>query len=348
MTQTRRARALPNLGQVSIAVIGAGSWGTTVGVLAAQGNDTTLWARRQSLVEEMRGARCNTQYLPGATFPERLAVSADLPAVVESADLVIMGVPSHGFRAVAQELAPHLRPGVALVSLSKGVEQGSLLRMTEVLAQTCPGHPVGVLTGPNLASEVAAGFPAAAVVAMDDAALASEVQRLLTTSWFRVYTNDDLVGSEVAGALKNVMAIASGMASGSGFGDNTRAALLTRGLAEMARLGVALGGKVLTFLGLAGMGDLIATCTSTRSRNYTVGFRLGQGERLDDIVASMQMVAEGIKSTGPVLELAARVGVDMPIASEVGAALYESRPVTEVVTNLLSREVSSEFAGLES
>jgi glycerol-3-phosphate dehydrogenase (NAD(P)+) len=308
-----------------------------VGVLAAQGNDATLWARRQSLVEEMRGARCNTQYLPGATFPERLAVSADLPAVAESADLVIMGVPSHGFRAVAQELAPHLRPGVALVSLSKGVEQGSLLRMTEVLAQTCPGHPVGVLTGPNLASEVAAGFPAAAVVAMDDAALASEVQRLLTTSWFRVYTNDDLVGSEVAGALKNVMAIASGMASGSGFGDNTRAALLTRGLAEMARLGVALGGKV-----------LIATCTSTRSRNYTVGFRLGQGERLDDIVASMQMVAEGIKSTGPVLELAARVGVDMPIASEVGAALYESRPVTEVVTNLLSREVSSEFAGLES
>ncbi len=333
---------------MTIAVIGAGSWGTTVGLLAAQSNDTVLWARRAELAEEIATTRRNQRYLGDAGLPDRLVATSELAQAIEGADLVMMGVPSHGFRTVANDMAPMLKPGVPLVSLSKGVEQESLLRMTEVLRESCPGHPVGVLTGPNLAAEVVAGFPAAAVVAMDDPTIAPDIQRRLTTSWFRVYTNDDLVGSEVAGALKNVMAIASGMASGLGFGDNTRAALLTRGLAEMARLGVALGGKVLTFLGLAGMGDLIATCTSTRSRNSTVGFRLGQGERLDDIVASMQMVAEGIKSTRPVLQLAERAGIEMPIAQEVGAALYEGRPVRDVVTNLLSREVSSEFAGLHS
>jgi glycerol-3-phosphate dehydrogenase (NAD(P)+) len=236
-----------------------------------------------------------------------------------------------------------------VLSLSKGLEQGTVLRMTEVIADVLPDHRrdrIGVLTGPNLAREVAAGQPTASVVAVGDTATGEALQRLFMTRTFRVYTNPDVVGCEIAGTLKNVIAIAAGIASGLGYGDNTKAALITRGLAELARLGVALGGDPLTFSGLAGMGDLVATCTSDKSRNRTVGVALGEGRKLDEIVAEMKMVAEGVKSTEAVLELARRTGVELPIAEQVGAVLYEGRRPADIVPALMLREAKPELRGM--
>jgi glycerol-3-phosphate dehydrogenase (NAD(P)+) len=256
-------------------------------------------------------------------------------------------VPSHGTRDVLAELAPHLRDGAPLVSLTKGVEQETLKRMTEVFGDVLPGHPVGVLTGPNLAKEVVAGYPAASVVAFEDESLATDLQAVFSTDSFRVYTNPDVVGCEVAGALKNVIAIAAGIADGMGFGDNTRAALITRGLAELTRLGIALGGQPLTFSGLAGMGDLVATCISRQSRNRHVGEELGRGRSLDEIVADMKMVAEGVKTSRAVVDLARRRGIEMPIAEQVVAVLYEGRLATEIVPALMQREAKPELHGIE-
>ena len=260
-----------------------------------------------------------------------------------------MGVPSHGFRTDLDQAAPWIDPGVAVVSLTKGLEQGSLLRMTEVVAQTLPNvapNRIGVLTGPNLAKEIVAGQPAASVVAMPDEGTAELLQVIFHTTEFRVYTNTDVIGSEAAGAMKNVMAIGAGVASGLGYGLNALAALVTRSLAELTRLGMALGGKPLTFAGLAGMGDLIATCMSTQSRNHRVGLALGQGRKLDDIISEMKMVAEGVKTTQCVIELAERHGIDVPIASEVGAMLYEGLEPDVMVANLLGRPARHELDGI--
>ncbi|HEX6312176.1 MAG TPA: NAD(P)H-dependent glycerol-3-phosphate dehydrogenase [Acidimicrobiia bacterium] len=332
-----------------VAVIGAGSWGTAVAGIAAGNTDTVLWARRPELAAAMRDQHENPEYLPGLPLPVSLQFTADLEQACADADVVVLGVPSHGMRAVLTAAAPFIAPGAPVVSLAKGVEQGTLRRMTEVVDEVLTGHDrskVGVLTGPNLAREIAAGQPAASVVALRDAEAATDVQHLFMTSTFRVYTNPDVVGCELAGALKNVMAIAAGIAAGLGYGDNTKAALLTRGLAELTRLGVALGGEPLTFSGLAGMGDLVATCTSTQSRNRTVGFELGKGRRIDDIVAEMNMVAEGVKSTAAVLELAGRAGVEMPIAEQVGAVLYEGKRADELVPALMMREAKAELHGI--
>lgn len=335
---------------MKVAVVGAGSWGTCVAALASHNADVTLWARRPELAEAIEHRHENPEYLAGAALPEALRATSDLAAAVAGADVVVMGVPSHGYRAVLSECGGLVGDEVPVVSLSKGVEQGSLLRMTEVSAEVLPGHRpdrIGVLTGPNLAREIAAGQPAASVVAFADDAVATEMQKLFMTPRFRVYTNGDVVGCETAGALKNVMAIATGIASGLGYGDNSRAALITRGLAELTRLGVALGGNPLTFLGLAGIGDLVATCTSEQSRNRTVGFQLGQGRSLDEIVADMNMVAEGVKSTEAVLALAARCGVEMPIAEQVGAVLYDGRDPEDMVGQLMGREAKPELHGIE-
>jgi glycerol-3-phosphate dehydrogenase (NAD(P)+) len=248
-----------------------------------------------------------------------------------------MGVPSHVMRSTLRELAPCVRAWVPIVSLSKGLEQGTHLRMTEVISEELPGHPTGVLTGPNLAKEILAGHAAASVVAFSDDHVASELQRIFTTDLFRVYTNPDVVGCEIAGALKNVMAIASGMADGLGTGDNTRSAVITRGLGELSRLGVAMGGVPMTFFGLAGMGDLVATCISRQSRNRYVGEQLGLGRGIDEIIAEMSMVAEGVKTSNVVVELAAVYGVDMPIASEVHAVVHEGRSATDAYRGLLKR-----------
>jgi glycerol-3-phosphate dehydrogenase (NAD(P)+) len=257
--------------------------------------------------------------------------------------IVFMAVPSHGFRSVLTAMQP-LADGIqAVVSLAKGIEMGTNLRMSQVVGEVLPGIPAGVLTGPNLAREVAQGHPAACVVALADEELARRVQALVHTRTFRTYMGTDVVGCEIAGATKNVMAIAAGIGDGLGLGDNTRAVLITRGLAELGRLGVALGGKVLTFGGLAGVGDLVATCASPQSRNRTVGFALGEGQSLEDIVGGMHMVAEGIKSAGPLVGLAQASGVEMPIAEQVQAIVEGRCSPSEALLNLMRRPSRPEW-----
>jgi glycerol-3-phosphate dehydrogenase (NAD(P)+) len=329
-----------------VAVIGAGSWGTTVATLACRNAPTVLWCRRPQLADEINAAHCNGDYLDGFELPEELVATASLAEAVTGADVLVMGVPSHGMRSTLRELAPLVPAGIPVVSLAKGLEQGTDLRMTEVVADELPGHPAGVLTGPNLAREILAGQAAASVVAFDDHAIACQLQDLFTGHLFRVYTNTDVVGCEIAGALKNVIAIASGMADGLGTGDNTRAAVITRGLAELSRLGLAMGGELMTFAGLAGMGDLVATCISQQSRNRYVGEQLGKGRTLDEIVAEMNMVAEGIKTSKVVIELAERYGVDMPIACEVYAVVHQGRSAADAYRGLLRREIGSELHGM--
>jgi len=332
-----------------VAVIGAGSWGTAVAAIVAENAEVTLWARDPQLAAAIDSEHENTRYLAGISLPERLRATADLAEACAGASAVIVGVPSHGLRAVLSDASASIEDDVAILSLSKGVEQGTFLRMTEVIAEVLPEHRtdrIGVLTGPNLAREVAEGQPTASVVAIGDAATADRLQQLFMTTTFRVYTNPDVVGCEIAGALKNVIAIATGIAAGLGYGDNTKAALMTRGLAELARLGVALGGDPLTFSGLAGMGDLVATCTSEKSRNRHVGFELGRGRPLDEIIAEMNMVAEGVKSTPAVLELARRNEVDAPIAAIVGGILYEGTRPESIVPTLMLREAKAELHGI--
>jgi len=327
---------------IRMAVVGAGSWGTTVASLAAENTPTVLWARRQDVADTINRDHRNPAYLGDRDLSASLRASVSLEETVAGADVVVMAVPSQGFREVLTEAAAHVRPWVPVVSLSKGLEQGSLLRMSEVANEVLPGHPVAVLTGPNLAGEIASGQPAASVVAIDDAVIATALQGIFSRPTFRVYTNSDVVGCELAGVVKNVIAIASGIATGMGFGDNTRATLVTRGLAEMTRLALQLGGSLESLAGLAGMGDLIATCSSTSSRNTTVGLRLGRGEKLDDIVASTTQVAEGVRSSRAVLDLARKHGVDMPITEQVVAVCHEGKSAADGLLALMTRRAAPE------
>lgn len=331
-----------------VAVIGSGAWGTAVAALAADSAETVLWARRAEVAAQITERRENTAYLPGIRLPDALEATSDLEQAVAGADVIAFGVPSHGFREVALQASPGVGDGAIVLSLSKGVEQQTLLRMTEVCAEVLPVPParIGVLTGPNLAREVALGQPAAAVVGMSDPAAATLVQRVFMTPTFRVYTNPDVVGCEAAGALKNVMAVAAGMAHGLGYGDNSKAALVTRALAELTRLGVALGGAPMTFAGLAGMGDLIATCFSDQSRNRRVGVALGRGQSLQEILAETNTVAEGVKSTRAILDIAHRLDIEMPIAEMVGAVLYDGRLPADLVQGLMTREAKAEMHGI--
>ena len=327
------------------AVIGAGSWGTTVASLIARTEPTVLWARRPDLAQDIQQNRLNSDYLPSYRLPDGLVATSDMRAAVEGAAVVVMGVPSHGFREVFAEAAKWLEAPTPVVSLTKGIEEGTLKTMTQVVADIAPFHDVGrtgVLTGPNLAAEIVAGQPTAAVVALHDQDSARQIQSVLIGPAFRVYTNDDVTGCELSGAMKNVMALAAGMSDGLGFGDNTRAALITRALAELTRLGVAAGGRPSTFAGLAGMGDLIATCSSPRSRNHQVGMSLAQGRSLEETIQEMRMVAEGVKSTKGVLGLAERYGVEMPIAHHVGKVLYEDLDPRDAVLSLMTREPKAE------
>ncbi len=345
-----RARRSPGWGgvrtlswmSIRVAVIGAGSWGTTVAALAAVNTPTVLWARRPGLATQIDEGHVNGDYLPAFTLPEQLRATSDLGDAVSGADVLVMAVPSHGFRDVAAEAQAYLRPWVPVVSLSKGLEIGSTKRMSEVINDEMPGHPVAVLTGPNLAKEILSGQPAASVVAVADEIIAHELQRIFSRPSLRIYTNPDVVGCEVGGVVKNVIAIAAGMAEGMGFGDNTRATLITRGLAEMTRLGVAMGGSPMTFAGLAGMGDLIATCASKQSRNNQVGNQLGQGRPIQEILDSMTMVAEGVKSSPSVLALARRLGVEMPITEQVTAVCHEGLSASAALVALMSRSSKSE------
>lgn len=323
--------------------MGAGSWGTTVAAIAAQRVPTALWARRPELAAAVGVSHTNPDYLPGVVLPEALRATASLEAAVDGADLVIMAVPSHGFRDVLRQLAPHLPPEVPVLSLAKGLERGSNARMTDVIRQELPGRVVGVLSGPNLAREIAVGQPAATVVAMTDPAVAEDVQQLLHTQRLRIYTNPDLVGCEVAGATKNVLALAAGMSVGLGLGDSSLAALITRGLAEMGRLVVAMGGDPMTVASLAGVGDLVATCTSPLSRNRSVGVALGSGRVLDEVVGDMRMVAEGVKTAQPLVAMAASFGVEMPIGEQVAAVIDGLCTVPGALGALMARSAKPEF-----
>jgi glycerol-3-phosphate dehydrogenase (NAD(P)+) len=329
----------------SMAVLGGGSWGTTVASLAAQNIETTLWARSPEVAAEITEEHRNSRYLPDLSLTESLRATADLAEAVTGADVLVMAVPSQSFRAVLTDAVEHVRPWIPVVSLVKGLEQGSRRRMTEIVAEVMPGHPAGVLAGPNIAAEVLRGYAAAATIAMPDQRSAEMLQELFRTKLFRVYTSTDVIGVELAGALKNVFAIAVGFGDGLEAGHNTRAMVITRSLRELSRLGVAMGGHADTFAGLAGMGDLIATCTSPRSRNRHVGYELAKGKSLEQIIAEMNQVAEGVKTTGVVLKLAAEHGVDMPIAREVDSVINHGQPAFEAYRGLLRTAPGHETRG---
>jgi glycerol-3-phosphate dehydrogenase (NAD(P)+) len=327
------------------AVLGTGSWGTAFGkVLADAGTDVTLWARRQELADAVRDSHENADYLPGIILPANLTATSDPLEAVAGADFVILAVPSQSLRDNLAGVAAGLSRNTVLVSLMKGVELGTTKRMSEVIREVADvaEDAVAVVTGPNLAKEIALGQPAATVVACSDAAVAERLQEACRTPYFRPYTNNDVVGCELGGAVKNVIALATGMAEGMGFGDNTKASLITRGLAETARLGAALGADPMTFSGLAGLGDLVATCTSPLSRNRTFGERLGRGETLEEILAQKQQTAEGVKSCRSILDLARKHDVDMPITEHVVAVVHEGMTPREMVRGLMSRDTKAE------
>ncbi|MGH2753711.1 MAG: NAD(P)H-dependent glycerol-3-phosphate dehydrogenase [Actinomycetota bacterium] len=334
-----------------LAFVGAGSWGTTMAAVVAkkQEADVLLWARRAELAETINLFHENPLYLPGIELPENLEATNDIEKAVDGAEVVVMGVPSHGFRDVLREVAPIAGTRACFLSLAKGFEVETRRRMSEVIAEEVEGlgdDGLAVLTGPNLAKEVIRGYPAASTIACKDEKQGERLQELFHASTFRCYRNTDVTGCEIGGALKNVIAIAAGMADGLGFGDNTKATVLTRGLAEMARFAVRFGAHPMTLLGLAGVGDLMATCASPQSRNHSVGIELGKGRKIDEIISSMSMVAEGVKSCKPIYELGQEAGVWMPITENVVQICHEGATVDELVRDLLSREIRSEFEGV--
>lgn len=332
-----------------VAVLGAGTWGTTFAkVLVEAGTPAVLWARRPALAEQIQHQHANPDYLPGVRLPVGLRATADTVEALRGCHTVVLAVPSQTLRETLLAVRDELPAGVAVVSLMKGVELGTSLRMSEVIVDVAAidARRVAVITGPNLAREIALHQPTATVVAASDHDLAVRLQRACRTPYFRPYTNTDLIGCELAGAVKNVIALAVGIAAGMGFGDNTQASLITRGLAETARLGVALGADPLTFAGLAGMGDLVATCSSPLSRNRAFGTRLGQGESVADAAGATREVAEGVKSCRAILDLATRHGIDVPIIEHVVAAVEAQMTPAQMVRSLMSRDAKPEMRSL--
>jgi glycerol-3-phosphate dehydrogenase (NAD(P)+) len=329
--------------------MGAGSWGTTFAqVLCDAGTPAVLWARRAELAKEINATRENPGYLPGITLPDALQATADPAEALDGADLVVLAVPAQSLREHLAAWVPLLPPRALLVSLMKGIELGSCNRMSQVIAQVAgaPADRIAVVSGPNLAGEIARREHAATVVACADADAAQRLQRACHASYFRPYTNPDVIGCELGGAVKNVIALAVGIAVGMGLGDNTRALLITRGLAETARLGAALGADQHTFAGLAGMGDLVATCSSPLSRNRTFGENLGRGMALDDVIASTRQTVEGVKSSPSVLQLARQHGVEMPITEVMVAVLHDDLDVGQAALLLASRSAKPERYGV--
>ena len=320
-----------------VTVLGAGSWGTTVASLVAAHHDTLLWARDPVVAEEINAEHTHSRYLAGFDLPAQLRATSDQQEAAEHAQVLVMGVPSHAFRSTLETVKPHLHPWIPVVSLTKGLEQDSLLRMTEVIEQVLPGHPPAALTGPNLAKEIMAGQAAASVVATDDMNVAGELQRVFRRGLFRVYTNHDVIGCELGGALKNVIAISAGMAQGLGVGDNTRAMVISRGLAEVTRIGTALGGEAQTFAGLTGLGDLLATCMSPQSRNRHVGERLGAGLRIEQVLDEMKSVAEGVKTAPAVMTIGEKYGLELPICRAVARVCLGETDVAEAYGGLRLR-----------
>ncbi|PZS26246.1 MAG: glycerol-3-phosphate dehydrogenase [Pseudonocardiales bacterium] len=327
------------------AVLGAGSWGTAFGkVLADAGCDVTLWARRAGVADAIQATRCNPDYLDDIRLPDRLWATADAAAALDGADFVVLAVPSQTLRDNLTGWRSAIPAAATLVSLMKGVELGTSARMSEVIRAVADvtEDRVAVVTGPNLAREIALEQPAASVVACVDLGRAAALQAACTTGYFRPYTNGDVVGCELGGAVKNVIALAAGMAEGMGFGDNTKASLITRGLAETARLGASVGADPMTFAGLAGLGDLVATCTSPLSRNRSFGERLGRGETVAQAEAATRQTAEGVKSCQSILDLARKSGVDMPITEQIVRVCHEGLAVSVAMKALMGRETKPE------
>jgi len=327
-------------------VIGAGSWGTTLAhLLADNGHDTTLWAYESELVARMATNHENDLYLPGVELDPSLKFTSDLAASVAGAGVVLLVCPSQVMRSVVTELVNHIDPGTLIVSAAKGIENDSLMLMSELLEDLLPSNMkrrLGFLSGPSFALEVARRIPTAVVAAANDLTVAAEIQKLFTTDYFRVYTHDDIIGVELGGAMKNVIALAAGVSDGLGFGYNSRAALITRGLAEMTRLGIALGGAAPTFAGLSGMGDLVLTCTGDLSRNRSVGIELGKGRKIEDIMADMNMVAEGVKTTLSAYQLAQKLEVNTPIIEQMYQILYAEKDPRQAVVDLMMRDLQPE------
>ncbi len=333
-----------------IAVIGTTAWGTTLAtLLATKGMEVWLWARTEAEAELLSRERENKQHLPGIAFPPTLRITALTREALSGAELVILAVPSQTMRQNLRKLKEHLDPSIIVLSASKGIEVGSTRRMSEVITEELGQEfelRIGVLSGPNFSREVAQGLPTATVVASKNADVARRIQEALFTPRFRAYVNDDVVGVELGGALKNVIALAAGISDGLGFGANTKAALITRGLAEMTRLGVACGARALTFSGLSGLGDLVATCFSQLSRNRFVGQELGRGRQLSEILTTLKGIAEGVETTRACLKLAHSLNVEMPITQQVHQVLFEGLSPREAVPALMERELKHELSGV--
>lgn len=332
----------------TVAVLGAGSWGTALAVhLGRVGHDVRLWARDRSFADEMASRRANPIYLPDVTFPTSLSVTASIEQAVEGVALVICAVPSHGARAVVRLAMPHMTAHAIVVSAAKGLEGDTHLRVSEIIAQEAgPSHPVVVLSGPSFAPEVAQDLPTAVLAASLDAAATAVVQSEFRGPQFRLYGSDDVIGVEIGGAMKNVIAIAAGVVEGLGLGHNALAALITRGLAEITRLACAAGGRRDTLAGLSGLGDLVLTCTGSLSRNRHVGIELGRGRSLQEILASMKMIAEGVRTTGAAMALGERYGVELPITAQMAEVLSGRSDVRSAVGALMLRKQRAETEGL--
>jgi len=331
---------------MKIGVIGAGSWGTTLAnLLAKKGHHVTLWVYEAELVERLQESRINDLYLDGITLSSNLNYTSDLKEAAQGSQLMLLVSPSQVMRHVLKDLNDHLSEDCLLVSAAKGIENETLMTMSEVLQEVLGAQAAkrsAFLSGPSFAREVAVEQPTAVTVAAEDLAVAHRVQEVFSTDYFRVYTNQDVVGVEIGGAMKNVIALAAGVGVGLGFNHNARAALITRGLVEIARLGDAKGAQATTFYGLAGMGDLVLTCTGDLSRNRSVGIELGKGRKLDEILNKMNMVAEGVKTTLSAYQLAARLGVSMPITEQMYQVLYQEKDPKQAVADLMTRDLTSE------
>ncbi len=328
---------------VNVAVIGAGSWGSTVASIVARHHPTIIWARRDEIAREIAGEHTNRGYTGDRRLNANLRATSDMEEASGQADVLVMAVPSHGFRGVLEEASPYVRPWIPVVSLTKGLEQDTNKRMTEIISDVLPGHPAGVLAGPNLAGEILEGYAAAALLAMPDEHVARSLQDIFRSTLFRVYAGTDVVGAEISGPLKNVFAIAAGMAAGLSTGDNTLALVISRSLSELTRIGMKLGGQMHTFAGLAGAGDLIATCISSLSRNRTVGVELAKGRTIEEITTQMNMVAEGVKTSRVVEELSKEHDVELPIAHEVYCVCHEGKKPIDAFAGLLQRRPTREL-----
>jgi glycerol-3-phosphate dehydrogenase (NAD(P)+) len=334
------------MGEMKTTVLGAGSWGTALAkLLADKGHPTRLWARRQAMADAIQKYRENQAYLPGFPLPDTLESTSDLEFALEGSELIVCVVPTHGLREVLEDAAPLLDSNAPIVSATKGIEIDSLMLVSEIFEDVLPESQhrrLAYLSGPSFAKEVAGNLPTAVSVAGHDADIVAAAQAAFTTDRFRVYSTEDVIGVELGGALKNVVAIAAGIGDGLGFGHNTRAGLITRGLAEISRLAISKGANPLTLAGLSGMGDLVLTCTGDLSRNRNVGLQIGQGKALKDILGSMQMVAEGVRTAKSAHDLSERLDVDMPITREVYAMLYEDKPPLKAVVDLMTRPMRAE------